>query len=1792
MSELSDADKALLSNLKRQRAAHKGTLTKNKNYVNNINTQILIDEKVYHILNARLGKLEPLYDQFKDIESQIFSLEPSETPPAGGGQEDDFEDLYFELVGLIKSMIQSFEDAKNSDNASEISGKTAGGGRNEGGRSSRKSSCRDGTKFQNKVNLPPLKVPTFDASYTNWFQFRDAFKVLVHDNPQISDIEKFIHLKNALNKDANQILEQIEISADNYHDAWQLLVDRYENKNLMIHNHLKSLFEYPNLIKENYADLRSFFDSFTKHLRALKTLGECTEHWDRLIIYLMSNKFDMSTRKEWEMFKAHKAQVQGNQKDLPSMVDMNIFLKARCELLEKIQVSKDRPEKVSFKSTSSRSYASTNQDLTSLSVSKLRCYYCNENHAIYACQGFNNLSSEQRVAEAKKIKLCLNCLNKNHFTWQCRQKKCATCHKPHHTLLHMNNYVAQKKSSSEVVFEGKTLAGDAERSVTHSCVNRPMAIHESVAKIIHGQDETDKMEDVIISGATTGVSQVLLSTAIVKIKIGDRIEQCRALVDGGSMSNFMTRDFCQYLNLNPKKIDHVVKGVGQAITNIEGQVNVTIMSRVGDYSRDLNLLVIKNITDRLPIKSFNKILIPINHNLCLADPNFNISSNIDILLSIPVFYSILLPEQKELGPNMPILQNTRLGWILGGNMNIQASENKATSVSCLSVGTEVLEEKISKFWEIEEINPKNLFSREEQYCEDYFQTTTTRDSDGRFIVSTPFKRSIENLGNSRDIALSRFYSLERKLDKIADLKSEYSKFMTEFENLGYMTAIQDSKPKISFNSYYLPHHAVLRNDSVTTKCRVVFNASQKTDSGLSLNDVQFTGPILQNDIFSILLRFRKYRYVICADISKMYCQIKVKESDCEYQKLFWRNTTSEELKCYRINRVVFGFTSAPFLAIRCLLQIANENTKRFPMASQIIKNDFFVDDLLTGADTKHEILKIQNEVSKILSDSGFPLRKWLCNDFEILNNFQVSNDLEVGILKISEGEANKTLGIYWNSNSDLIQYSISNFSTHKPITKRLVLSKICQIYDPLGLLQPVIIVAKLFMQELCKLQISWDDDLPQNLRADWLRFKNELTEINNFKIPRQAMISEYISIELHGFCDSSERAYGGCFYIRCQIAENEYISNLLCAKSRVAPIKKVNLPRLELCSAVTLAHLGKRVLNSLKINFNCKFFWTDSMVTLNWIRGDPSKWKTFVANRVSEIQSLTEISEWHHVRTHENPSDLLSRGTNPTLIQDSSLWWHGPDWLKQNSSEWNIKKVEIDSEIPEQKIIFSHILIENDSLNLIQNLLNLFSNLNKIIRVLAYIFRFFNNCKSQNKQYGVLKPMNLENSFYFLIKQVQKECFPHEYSDLLKENPLNKKSKILNLNPFMHNNLIRVGGRLKHSNYSFDKKHQIILPASHRLTELILQEEHKRLLHCGAQNLLASVRERFWPISGRNACKKIIRSCITCFKVNPSHSDYLMGNLPSVRIGEISVFTNVGVDYGGPFLIKDRLTRAAKKIKVYICLFICLCTKAVHIEMVTELTTKAFLASLNRFIGRRGKPTSIWSDNATNFVGANRELRELYEFLIKNHDEIANTLSIDMIKWQFIPARSPNFGGVWEAGIKRAKFHFKRIVGNAYLNLEEFNTVIIQIESILNSRPISPMSSDPNDLNALTPGHFLIGKSLTAIPYLDVSEVPENRLDKFQRLQSIVQNFWQRWRKEYLSELQVRTKWKQNLAVVLKVGSLVLIQDENAPPLLWKLGRVTKLYPGSDGITRVVDVKTFTGDYQRAITKLCTLPID
>jgi hypothetical protein len=571
---------------------------------------------------------------------------------------------------------------------------------------------------------------------------------------------------------------------------------------------------------------------------------------------------------------------------------------------------------------------------------------------------------------------------------------------------------------------------------------------------------------------------------------------------------------------------------------------------------------------------------------------------------------------------------------------------------------------VKKINESHNLNLTNHSKADDELCEQMFEKTTQRDPlSGRFTVKLPFRNNPPNLGHSRELAIKRFKSLENKFFRNSTLQSDYCSFMREYLNLGHMEKINHLHIGTS-KAYYLAHHPVIKESSVTTKLRVVFDGSMKTNNGQSLNDNLLTGPILQQDLCAILTRFRTHRYVITADIEKMYRQILVDKDHRNYQLVLWRDDINKPVETFRLTTVTYGCASSSYLAIKCLQELARSEAEKFPDTYRIILRDFYVDDLLTGSESIASALKIRDKVVQILKGGGFNLHKFASNSPLLMPSDASERNHNVSLDRQPE---TKTLGILWNCHSDTIRYSANSKNINKSITKRGILSTIARLFDPLGLVAPITITAKTILQKLWSLKLDWDESLPLDLHTSWSNFMHSFQDINTISIPRRIVPDETsISYEMHGFCDASQNAYGACVYIRVKDALGNFHSQLLCSKNRVAPLSATTIPRLELCGALLLAQLVDKVKQTLNLNIEQFFFWTDSTIVLAWLKMQSTTLKVFVSHRVSEIQNLTSISDWHHVRTVQNPADLLSRGTTPNQLRETALWWHGPKFLKNN----------------------------------------------------------------------------------------------------------------------------------------------------------------------------------------------------------------------------------------------------------------------------------------------------------------------------------------------------------------------------------------------------------------------------------------------------------------------------------------------------------------------------------------------
>lgn len=626
----------------------------------------------------------------------------------------------------------------------------------------------------------------------------------------------------------------------------------------------------------------------------------------------------------------------------------------------------------------------------------------------------------------------------------------------------------------------------------------------------------------------------------------------------------------------------------------------------------------------------------------------------------------------------PTFQNTVFGWIVSGRISNSVISAGSPSASLCSMSE--IQEQLSRFWELESCHLASIYSVEESTCEEFFKQTTVRDDDGRFVVSLPKKEHIiGHLGDSRCIAERRFMSLERRFATNPELKRLYCEFMEEYAAMGHMKKVNEEELSGSVN-YFLPHHAVLKPDSTTTKLRVVFDASCKTTSGASLNDGLMVGPVVQDDLISIHARFRLHRIGIVADVAKMYRMINMCPPDQKLQLILWRATPDEAIEVFQLTTVTYGTASAPFLATRCLVQLAEDGESTHPVAAKVVRKDFYVDDMITGVDNPEEGKELVEEMVKLTDSAGMTLRKWNSNCGEVLSELQphLRDDRVLYEMDSSPPTATvKTLGLVWCPSSDNFYFTLPNWNSASVITKRIVVSDASKLFDPLGLIGPVVVEAKIFIQTLWKLNANWDDPLPENLQTFWLEYRRNLSALESISIPRWVgYTKECVSTEWHGFCDASDSAYGACLYLRCTYADGSVRIQLMMSKSRVAPLedlkkkkRKQSTPRLELSSALLLSHLYEKTSKATALAIP-SYFWTDSNIVKFWIASTPSRWQTFVANRVSEIQHLTKGGTWNHVAGIENPADVLSRGISATQLEYHSLWFSGPVWLRQCREFW------------------------------------------------------------------------------------------------------------------------------------------------------------------------------------------------------------------------------------------------------------------------------------------------------------------------------------------------------------------------------------------------------------------------------------------------------------------------------------------------------------------------------------------
>ncbi|KAL0821975.1 hypothetical protein ABMA28_005363 [Loxostege sticticalis] len=1101
--------------------------------------------------------------------------------------------------------------------------------------------------------------------------------------------------------------------------------------------------------------------------------------------------------------------------------------------------------------------------------------------------------------------------------------------------------------------------------------------------------------------------------------------------------------------------------------------------------------------------------------------------------------------------------------------------------------------------------------------------------DGRWTVGLPWKSDVTAMPDSYDNAYTRLKSIIKKMAASDVYASRYEDRINHLFSNNYARAIEAGQT--GERVWYLPHFGV--DNPNKSKLRLVFDAAAKTQ-GRSLNDFLLQGPDLLNSLYGIMYRFREYPIAVVGDIKDMFLCIKIRDDDQHALRFLWKSSDSQTVREYAMTSLIFGANCSPFVA-----QYINQtkNAARFqdvmPSAVHAIQTSQYMDDYIDSLPDSDVAKNMVKEVSYIHEEGGFHMRNWMSNVPEILEYVpkeDLSENLEKNMISNSP---ERTLGLLWYPISDELAFDISlkrvpidilNF-TRIP-TKREVLRIVMSIFDIHGFLAPLTIKGKILTQQTWKLNIKWDEQIGTSLFDCFREWVTQLQMIDKLRIPRwyfsasnrleqynattptrdyesvaasttartshedASPTGEYTganetALELHIFCDASPLAYAAVAYWRKKYDNGKIVVSFIGSKNRVTPpSKSVTIPRLELQAALLGCRLAEGIKKEHRLEPGSIFYWSDSTTVLHWIRNESRNYKTFIANRLGEIDELSKICEWHYVPSEQNVADLATKITDFELNSDS-VWFTGPQFLHEEPASWPedpVKDIKIDDTILEKVNVVHEPNNNNIELLPVPDP-SRFSSWLRLRRAAANVLLFIEKCRK--KKLHQLNDELMHRGEKLLLRQAQAQSFLEEISCLKQGKQLKPDSRLRTLTPYLDKDgLLRVGGRIDAAKgVSDDVKSPVILDGRHETARLIVKEYHIQAGHAGNEQVVNELRQKYWLVRLRPTVRTVAAQCYICRIRKATPKPPRLGDLPEARLTHHQrPFTVCGVDLFGPI----EVTVGRQKPLRYGVLFTCLTVRAIHIEIVSSLTADALIMALRRMAARRGWPKSIYSDNGTNMRGADKELRRAFQELDK--EEVVLQAVNKGVDWRFIPPVSPHMGGAWERLIRSVKTALKVVLKQRSPKEEVLTTLLAEIENMVNSRPLTHVSVDPLSQEALTPNHFLLGSS-SNLPQPGVFDDGDLYLRKQWRTsQRLADLFWSRWLKEVLPALLTRQRWQRE-GVQFKVGDLVVVVDPTSPRNHWPKGVVEVVYPGRDGRVRVVDVRTKTGVMKRPVTRVALL---
>ena len=1623
------------------------------------------------------------------------------------------------------------------------------------------------SKSQKCVKLPKFELPKFSGNVLEWQSFWDKFEASIHSS-DLPDINKFTYLQSYLEGEAKAAVQGLSVTADHYQLAVNILKKRFGRKGRIIFAHVQSLLNLSlTQNKSSVAALWQLKDELTAHVRSLEQLGVDGTQYGIILTPLVLSRLPHDIRMEW----AREGEERESDLEwLLHFLNTEISCRERSSMVLKQKYDNSGTTGTAASNNSVKKSQSGGSATSLVSYSSkdsgVVCVFCEGKHAADRCSEARKLSHAERQERVQKSPLCFRCLKTGHRAIGC-VATCQNCSGRHHAIL--------------CSYKSPAVAGGNHRTSQNN--NGTHTSHTNTATITQQGAEQSHCDARSTGSSSRNARQVLLQCA--KVNIADHngvVQQAVVMFDSGSDKSYVSGSLVQKLCPTFVEQQNVAfAAFGSEYPSRHELRNVFSINFVNGHdilATEIPVITAPIFKPKVPgdiLQSFGDL-----DWACADFYDDTEHVTVDILIGLDAYWKLIMPGILKADNDGLVAQQTVFGWILSGIVSATGDGNDQSAVTstqllCLN---DLSDEHLKALWDLDTIGIKETSESlmMDPVHSKFLETVSFENS--RYQVELPFNDNASRLLDNVKQAHARLNILNKKLEKDPPLKQRYSDVFSELESLGIIEEVPEidiQRQSADNSTFYMPHRPIVKEDRVSTKVRPVFDASAKGYNKVSLNDCMEAGPNMIPNLPEILIRFRRWKIAFTADITKAFLQINVVPEHRDVHRFLLQE--SDKIRIMRFVRLPFGNKSSPFL-LNATIQHHLSKYDETPVIKEM-KDNFYMDDLMTGCDYEDEVCEMTVEAKTVMADASMCLTK--CNS----NSKQVYETVNRVFQENSQtAESIKVLGMRWFASIDCFSFDGINIPGDVIVTKRMVLSCIARLFDPLGVCTPFVMTAKILFQDIWRLGLSWDEVAPPEISILFENWCQQLTIVKQWQISRSYTgfpWSEIESMNIHGFGDASTKAYGACVYLVATHRDTGLVtSSLVFAKSRVAPLKTLTLPRMELLSALLCARLVKFVHKALRLpdEVQCSC-WSDSTVALAWIKGNPFRWKTFVSNRVIEIQQLTNPDSWKHCPGKMNPADLVTRGISAADLVQSSLWGEGPDFIRENTG---FSVVESDESIcddtvkSEMKKSVSTVTKTSTTVSPhVSPVLDIprWGTFEKCLRVVAWVFRFIHNAQC-NMINGDLTYDELTDAKIFLFIYVQTVEYSKEFEALKAGHSVSKGSAICKLSPFVdQQGLLRLGGRLQSTSLTYSEKHPVILPKGH-LSLLLIRFQHVLMKHAGVENMLVTLRNTVWIVGARRLAKKVKSECVHCQRVDAKPLAPPMPPLPELRVKQAPPFSVVGLDFGGPLYCSDYPRK-----KYYILLFTCAVIRAVHLELTESLNVQDFAMAFRKFVSRRGMPTTIYSDNAKTFKAFKTKFLSTYGSTGPS--------------WKFIVPRAPWWGGFWERMIGSVKSALKKTVGLKSLSKNELETTLIEIEACVNSRPLTFVGDEADSHRPITPTNFLTGRT-SNFDQTEGCEGPVNMssqdlADKL-KLQSVVlDEFWEVWSQNYIRNLpsyQGACKSKSGTNDDLQEGSYVMIREDNTSRLAWPVGIVSRVIPGRDHVIRAAEIKTKTGVYARPVQRL------